>query len=145
MTYLDTDRQTQADLSITEGIYDEYPLYSLFSGTETKNGKRMMLDWITSPLNDISAIRKRQEAIAWKELPELPLDEEELDFIEYYLEYRDQIRRPNILVSLTSAFDRLLRHDAQRYIIRRGVTLIILLLNRLDTLRETPWKMPLYY
>ena len=65
MTYLDTDKQTQADLSITEGIYDEYPLYSLFSGTETKNGKRMMLDWITSPLNDISAIRKRQEAIAW--------------------------------------------------------------------------------
>ena len=78
MTYLDTDKQTQADLSITEGIYDEYPLYSLFSGTETKNGKRMMLDWITSPLNDISAIRKRQEAIAWKELPELPLDEEEV-------------------------------------------------------------------
>ena len=25
MTYLDTDKQTQADLSITEGIYDEYP------------------------------------------------------------------------------------------------------------------------
>ena len=77
-----------------------------------------MLDWITSPLNDISVIRKRQEAIAWQELPELPLDEEELDFIEYYLEYRDQIRRPNILVSLTSAFDRLLRHDAQRYVIK---------------------------
>jgi len=136
MTYLDTDKQTQADLSITEGIYDEYPLYSLFSETETKNGKRVMLDWITSPLNDVSAIRKRQETIAWKELPDLPLDEEELDFIEYYLEHRDQIRRPNILVSLTSAIDRLLRHDAQRYIIRRGVTLIILLLNRLDTLRK---------
>ena len=58
MTYLDTDRQTQADLSITEGIYDEYPLYSLFSGTETKNGKRMMLDWITSPLNDICHTKK---------------------------------------------------------------------------------------
>ena len=49
MTYLDTDKQTQADLSIVEGIYDEYPLYSLFSATETKNGKRLMLDWITSP------------------------------------------------------------------------------------------------
>ena len=44
MTYLDTDKQTQADLSITEGIYDEYPLYSLFSKTETKNGKGLMLD-----------------------------------------------------------------------------------------------------
>ena len=48
-----------------------------------QNGKHLMLDWITSPLNDISVIRKRQEAIAWQELPELPLDEEELDFIEY--------------------------------------------------------------
>ena len=144
MTYLDTDKQTQADLSITEGIYDEYPLYSLFSKTETKNGKRLMLDWITSPLNDISVIRKRQEAIAWQELPELPLDEEELDFIEYYLEYRDQIRRPNILVSLTSAFDRLLRHDAQRYVIKRGVTLTIRLLNQLESLRTNlPENAPL--
>ena len=144
MTYLDTDKQTQADLSITEGIYDEYPLYSLFSKTETKNGKRLMLDWITSPLNDISVIRKRQEAIAWQELPELPLDEEELDFIEYYLEYRDQIRRPNILVSLTSAFDRLLRHDAQRYVIKRGVTLTIRLLNQLESLRTNlPGNAPL--
>ena len=144
MTYLDTDKQTRADLSITEGIYDEYPLYSLFSKTETKNGKRLMLDWITSPLNDISVIRKRQEAIAWQELPELPLDEEELDFIEYYLEYRDQIRRPNILVSLTSAFDRLLRHDAQRYVIKRGVTLTIRLLNQLESLRTNlPENAPL--
>lgn len=144
MTYLDTDKQTQADLSIVEGIYDEYPLYSLFSATETKNGKRLMLDWITSPLNDISAIQKRQEAIAWQELPGLPLDEEELDFIEYYLEYRDQIRRPNILVSLTSAFDRLLRHDAQRYVIKRGVTLTIRLLNQLESLRiNLPENAPL--
>ena len=144
MTYLDTDKQTRADLSITEGIYDEYPLYSLFSKTETKNGKRLMLDWITSPLNDISVIRKRQEAIAWQELPELPLDEEELDFIEYYLEYRDQIRRPNILVSLTSAFDRLLRHDAQRYVIKRGVPLTIRLLNQLESLRTNlPGNAPL--
>lgn len=143
MTYLDTDKQTQADLSIVEGVYDEYPLYSLFSATETKNGKRLMLDWITSPLNDISAIRKRQEAIAWQELPELPLDEEELDFIEYYLEYRDQIRRPNLLVSLTSAFDRLFRHDAQRYVIKRGVILIIRLLNQLELLRtNTPENAP---
>lgn len=144
MTYLDTDRQTLADLSIVEGIYNEYPLYSLFSATETKNGKRLMLNWLTAPLNDIATIRKRQEAIAWQQLPRLPLDEEELDFIEYYLEYRDQLRRPNALLSLTSAFDRLVRHDAQRYVIKRGVTLIIQLLNRLEQLRATlPEEAPL--
>lgn len=113
MSYLETDKQTLADLSIVESMYDEHPLYSLYPATETKKGKRLMLHWITYPLNDISAIRKRQEAIAWQKLPELPLDEEELDFIEYYLEYRDQIRKPNILISLTSAFDRLLKARCQ--------------------------------
>lgn len=135
MTYLETDKQTLADLSIVESMYDEHPLYSLYPATETKKGKRLMLHWITYPLNDISAIRKRQEAIAWQKLPELPLDEEELDFIEYYLEYRDQIRKPNILISLTSAFDRLLKHDAKRYVIKRGVILIIRLLNQLELIR----------
>lgn len=75
MTYLDTDKQTLADLSIVDSVYNERPLYSLFSATETKKGKRLMLHWITSPLSDLSAIQKRQEAIAWKKLPELPLDE----------------------------------------------------------------------
>ena len=144
MTYLETDKQTLADLSIAESIYNEHPLCSLFPATETKKGKRMMLHWITYPLSDMSAIQKRQEAIAWQKLPELPLDEEELDFIEYYLEYRDQIRQPNILISLTSAFDRLLRDDAKRYIIKRGVILIIRLLNQLELLRTNlPENAPL--
>lgn len=144
MTYLDTDKQTLADLSIVEGMRNEHPLCSLFSATETKKGKQLMLHWITYPLNDISAIQKRQEAIAWQNLPELPLNEEELDFIEYYLEYRDQIRKPNILISLTSAFDRLLRHDAKRYVIKRGVILIIRLLNQLELLRTNlPKDAPL--
>lgn len=30
MVYLDTDKQTCADLSITESVYDEQPLCSLF-------------------------------------------------------------------------------------------------------------------
>lgn len=135
MTYLDTDKQTLADLSIVEGIYDEHPLCSLFAAAETKNGKRLMLHWVTFPLNDISAIRKRQEAIAWQELPELPLDEEELDFIEYYLEYREQLRAPNCLLSLTASFDRLLKYDSKRYVIKRGIDLIIRLLNQLEALR----------
>lgn len=144
MTYLDTDKQTLTDLSIVEGIHNECSLYSLFSATETQSGRHLMLDWITSPLNDMAAIRKRQEAIGWQELPPLPLDEEELDFIEYYLEYRDQLRKPNMLVSLTSAFDRMVRHDAQRYVIQRGVTLIIRLLNRLKQLQTNlPEDAPL--
>ena len=39
MTYLDTDKQTYADLSITETANNEQFLFSLFSKTETKEGK----------------------------------------------------------------------------------------------------------
>lgn len=47
MSYLETDKQTLADLSIVESMYDEHPLYSLYPATETKKGKRLMLHWIT--------------------------------------------------------------------------------------------------
>lgn len=43
MSYLETDKQTLADLSIVESMYDEHPLYSLYPATETKKGKRLML------------------------------------------------------------------------------------------------------
>ena len=47
MTYLDTDKQTQADLSITEGIYDEYPLYSLFSRDQKRETPDARLDHLS--------------------------------------------------------------------------------------------------
>ena len=42
MTYLDTDKQTYADLSITETANNEQFLFSLFSKTETKEGKSLV-------------------------------------------------------------------------------------------------------
>lgn len=78
MVYLATDKQTYADLSITETASNEQFLFSLFSKTETKEGKALMLNWIMYPLSDLEEIRKRQEAIVWDALPELLLNEEEL-------------------------------------------------------------------
>ncbi len=45
-------------------------------------------------------------------MPELLLNEEELDFIEYYLAYRDQIREAHILLSCATVIDRLVRYDS---------------------------------
>ena len=132
MTYLDTDKQTYADLSITETANNEQFLFSLFSKTETKEGKSLMMNWIMYPLSDLDMIRKRQEAVAWDALPELLLNEEELDFIEYYLAYRDQIREAHVLLSCATVIDRLLRYDSTRYVICRGVKLVIHLLHCLE-------------
>lgn len=59
------------------------------------------------------------------------LNEEELDFIEYYLGYRDQIRRNNILFTCAGLIDRLVRYDPNRYVICRGVKLVVHMLHRL--------------
>ena len=86
MTYLDTDKQTYADLSITETANNEQFLFSLFSKTETKEGKSLMMNWIMYPLSDLDMIRKRQEAVAWDASPKtkeigMKLIEKELDNI----------------------------------------------------------------
>ena len=115
MTYLDTDKQTCIDFSITDGVQDEQALSSLFLKTETKQGKSLMMEWIMYPLSDREMICKRQKLIAWAALPELPLNEEELDFIEYYLSYRDQIREASVIMSCATMIDRLVRYDFQRW------------------------------
>ena len=143
LQYLKTDIQTRFDLGIQETPNGEHPLPLLFLHTETKEGKRMMRNWITQPLSDLAAIQARQEAIAWKGLPALPMDESELDFIEYYLEFRDQLSVKGAFISFFNKIDRFLKYDSTRYIITRGVRLCIRLLQQLDKLhKELPNNLP---
>ena len=139
LQYLKTDIQTRFDLGIQETPNGEHPLPLLFLQTETKEGKRMMRNWITQPLSDLSAIQARQKAIAWEGLPALPLDESELDFIEHYLAFRDQLSIKGAFLSFFNKIDRLFKYDSTRYIITRGVGLCIRLLQQLDKLQK---KLP---
>ena len=84
------------------------------------------------PLSDWEEICKRQEAIAWDFLPELPLNEEELDFIEYYLEYREQIRGANIFLSWATFLDLLVRYVSNLYLVSLGVKFVFFMLLRLE-------------
>jgi hypothetical protein len=54
------------------------------------------------------------------------------EVIEYYLEYREQIRGANILLSCATIIDRLVRYDPNRYVVSRGVKLVFLMLHRLE-------------
>lgn len=138
MIHLNTDKQTYSDLSITEGLGNEKALCSLFLKTETKQGKTLMIDWIMYPLSDAETIQRRQEAIAWERLPELPIDEEKMEFIEYYLGHCEPIRRANIVLSCATTIDRLFRHDSNRYVISRGVELVIDMLHRMEKWSREP-------
>ena len=143
LQYLNTDIQTRFDLGIQESPNGEHPLPLLFLQTETKEGKRMMRNWINQPLSDLLTIQARQEAIAWEGLPTLPMDESELDFIEYYLAFRDQLSVKGAFISFFNKIDRFLKYDSTRYIITRGVRLCIRLLQQLDKLhKELPNNLP---
>ena len=143
LQYLKTDIQTQNDLGIQDSPNGERPLSSLFLQTGTKEGKRMIRQWIAQPLSDLAAIQARQEAIAWEGLPALPMDESELDFIEYYLAFRDQLSVKGAFISFFNKIDRLFKYDSTRYIITRGVGLCIRLLQQLDKLhKELPDNLP---
>lgn len=135
-THLTTDWQTMMDLGIQKSPYDEPLIHMLFLATETKEGRGIMKSWIAQPLCDLETIKARQNAIAWENLPPLPMDEEELDFLEYYLAYRDQLYHKNKLVSFFNKVDRWFKYDSSRYIITRGVDLLIKLLKRLDKLEK---------
>ena len=143
LRYLKADIQTRFDLGIQESPNGEHPLPLLFLHTETKEGKRMMRHWITQPLSDIPAIQARQEAIAWEGLPALPMDEDELDFLEHYLEFRDQIPTKGVLYTLYNKIGRLFKYDSTRYVITRGVKLCIRFFKQLEKLhKELPDNPP---
>lgn len=143
MRYLKTDKQTMIDLSIQDDLYGEQLFSSLFLRTETKKGKQLMLYWLATPLSDMDAIRKRQQAIAWNYLPELPLDEEELDFLEYYLDYREQLSYKGPFLSFINKVDRLFKPDPSRYVITRGVALVMRMFVQLHKLqKELPEDTP---
>lgn len=136
MKYLNTDKQTMTDLSIQDEIHGEQVLSSLYLKTQTKKGKQLIQHWMANPLSDVKLIRKRQQAIEWDNLPELPLDEEELDFLEYYLDYREQLSYKGAFLSFINKVDRLVKLDPSRYVIERGVSLTLTMLVRLNELQK---------
>ena len=94
-------------------------------------------------MSDIPAIQTRQEAIAWEGLPTLPMDEDELDFLEHYLEFRDQIPTKGVFYTLYNKIGRLFKYDSTRYVITRGVKLCIRFFKQLEKLhKELPDNPP---
>lgn len=60
--HLILDQNTQINLELTEPAGTS--LYSVLNKCRTPMGKRMLKEWILSPLQDINEIKKRQDSIA---------------------------------------------------------------------------------
>ncbi len=96
------------------------------------------LDYVSA--NDLGKSVKDRRLLSGMLCPNFFLNEEELDFIEYYLADRDQIRGSSyILLSCATVIDRLVRYDSTRYVICRGVKLVVHLLH---CLKEWAAELP---
>lgn len=135
--YITSDTQTTNDLSIVNSYYGEEKLFTLFNQTNSDGGRRLMYKWLMQPLNNLSAITERIEAIQNINLPEMNINRETLDFIEYYLETDDVPTNVSQLDSFIMTIVRYFRHDSNRYIIERGIGLIIELLKNLHTFSKS--------
>lgn len=126
------DNQTINDLGIIENRYEEKEIFSLFNATHSYGGKKILRKWITKPLNDLSILTKRIEALKSNTFFHLSIRNEELDFIEHYLNYED---KPTVYSRFNSFFMLLFRsshHKSSRYVIERGIKLVTELLEELE-------------
>lgn len=80
------DKQTQDDLNLL-GKYKPGSIYSLFNGTHTRGGEKLLESLFREPLTDPSAINRRSAVFRFAQyrMPEFPLAGMALDLVETYL------------------------------------------------------------
>ena len=99
---LDTDLQTRNDLNVSHSLYGEDNLASLFSNTCSVGGKEILREWACNPISDINILSNRVNAIRIGGLPNLSVDGDSLDFIEYYLNYDEPV--PQVMSGLITYY-----------------------------------------
>lgn len=127
------DKQTYGDLAVLKDLRDpDNTVLGLLDKTSTIGGKEALITLLTTPFNDLSLIRERQQTIRCLQQMQtkLELDALELDFIEFYLNQNflksgSRIRRNEMALAYK------LFPSRESYIVQRGVTLLLSVLDRL--------------
>lgn len=118
-----TDRHTLGDLNIFGHADEENSIFDLFNQTQTHGGKIKLSDLLGSPLNELSSIRKRQDAIRFLREADISFDfnKEEYAFIEHYLNQNSLILKSNIIDSTWNWLRSKYKPSNDYYVISRGL------------------------
>lgn len=141
MTKFGTDKQTILDLNIFPQAKGDLSILDFYNSTKTKGGRDELEKMLSTPLTDFEEIQSRILTIQYiyDRQAECYLDNEYLDFVEYYLNQNTPILRDNIFYSITAKISYKIKPSNEYYIIFRGLEylknhLVILsdFLNKLD-------------
>jgi len=117
------DRQTFIDLNIFPERKGDYSIFEYFNYTKSYKGKDKLLDFMKNPINDISVLKDRLDALKYlkESFFEFETDAQDLDFIEYYLNNNTSVLRDNIFDSFLNWVGNKIKPRNEYYVITRGL------------------------
>lgn len=129
----ETDQQTLNDLNIL-GRYKSESIFSIFSGTLTDGGGRLMEKMFQQPLSDVEAINKRSETfLFFQEINiTLPFNSEEFEIVENY--FRNAKSKNRLLAGINTTKSKLLNYivnDKEYLILCEGLEATVKMLSKL--------------
>ena len=127
------DSQTYKDL----GLFDDNrngSFLSLFSPTTTKSGNEMLITLLKSPVNDPEILETRRDCFLFfsKNKTELKHSQQQMEMIEYYLASQAPLLPNGFWETINSYILNNPTRKNDNYIIKTGITKILLLLKHLD-------------
>lgn len=119
----ETDIQTILDLNIFSQAKGELSVFEVYNKTMTKGGRSELAEMFRYALNDKKEIQKRIENTCFIQDNKLNvnLDEDNIDFIEYYFNLNTSILHDNILDSTFTWISNKIKPSNEYYIISRGL------------------------
>ncbi|RZK40760.1 MAG: hypothetical protein EOO90_13710 [Pedobacter sp.] len=124
------DSQTYNDLNIFGGYENTSSIFKLFKGTKTLGGRELMEFMMRNPLNSISELNKRTDAIRFflqKKL-NLEIDHNQFDLILHYLNYEKGELRSNWVDSFIPWLGNQIKSNPNYYVVQVGIKFLLRLL-----------------
>jgi DNA mismatch repair protein MutS len=122
MAGFEIDRQTIKDLDLFNE--EDTSIYSFFNNVKTLGGRRRLKTMMETPSFDVEILSSRRDTIKFfhdKKLV-LPVDKNELDFIEHYLTFNIDTLKPNVLDAYMKGIKYQLSPNKDYYTIAQGIT-----------------------
>jgi len=119
------DSQTFNDLNIFSDTLESNSIFSLFKHTRTMAARNRLMEIMQNPSNDLEEITSRKDAIKYFHDNQITLEvkNEEVDFIEFYLQSKFREFRNNPIDALADYVMRKSGNDY--YIIKTGLKYLI--------------------
>lgn len=123
MAQFEVDKQTINDLQIFNDARHKIAVYNFFDHTSTFGGSMKLTELMSTPSNDIRVLSSRRDCIKYfyDNQPQLPLNKNDLDFIEHYLAFNIRAMSANVVDAFAKGISYKFSHNNDYYVVTKGI------------------------